>query len=82
MKGKVVRIDQVPKEIGKQFDLVVDRIIVKHSDEDFLNRLGNAVDNAFFEGKGRCIIEELDTGNHATGNSASRFRTVVYPKRF
>ena len=27
----------------------------------FYNRLGNAVDTAFFEGKGDCIIEELET---------------------
>jgi excinuclease ABC subunit A len=59
-KGEVLRIDQVPDNIGKEFDLVVDRIVVK-DDEDFLNRLGNAVDNAFFEGKGRCTIEELET---------------------
>ena len=59
---KVMRIDQAPKDIGKQFDLVVDRIITK-DDEDFYNRLANAVDNAFFEGKGQCIIEELDTAN-------------------
>ncbi len=58
--GEIMRIDQVPETIGKQFDLVVDRIVVK-TDEDFLNRLGNAVDNAFFEGKGNCAIEELET---------------------
>jgi len=59
-KGEVFRIDQVPNDIGKEFDLVVDRIVVK-DDEDFLNRLGNAVDNAFFEGKGRCAIENLES---------------------
>ena len=59
-EGKVMRIDQAPDTIGKTFDLVVDRIVVK-DDEDFLNRLGNAVDNAFFEGKGRCIIENVTT---------------------
>ncbi|MDT0607412.1 excinuclease ABC subunit UvrA [Croceitalea rosinachiae] len=58
--GDVLRIDQVPNDIGKEFDLVVDRIVVKN-DEDFLNRLGNAVDNALFEGKGRCAIENLET---------------------
>lgn len=60
---KVIRIDQAPQDIGKEFDLVVDRIVVKKEDEDFLNRLGNAVDNAFFEGKGTCAIEELETNN-------------------
>ncbi|WP_318344846.1 excinuclease ABC subunit UvrA [Flagellimonas baculiformis] len=60
-KGEVLRIDQAPKDIGREFDLVVDRIIVK-DDEDFYNRLANAVDNAFFEGKGVCAIENLQTG--------------------
>ncbi|WP_350286006.1 excinuclease ABC subunit UvrA [uncultured Croceitalea sp.] len=59
--GQILRIDQAPQDIGKQFDLVVDRIVVKN-DEDFYNRLGNAIDNAFFEGKGRCAIESLETG--------------------
>jgi len=59
-KGEVIRIDQVPKDIGREFDLVVDRIIIK-DDEDFYNRLANAVDNAFFEGKGQCAIENLQT---------------------
>ena len=57
-ENKVLRIDQAPKDIGKNFDLVIDRIITKN-DEDFYNRLANAVDTAFFEGKGDCIIEEL-----------------------
>ncbi|WP_339841119.1 excinuclease ABC subunit UvrA [uncultured Maribacter sp.] len=61
-KGKVIRIDQAPEDIGKTFDLVIDRIITK-DDEDFYNRLANAVDTAFFEGKGNCIIEELGNGN-------------------
>lgn len=57
-KGEVIRIDSAPKNIDKKFDLVVDRIITQE-DEDFYNRLANAVDTAFFEGKGECIIEEL-----------------------
>jgi len=56
--GEVLRIDAAPDNIGREFHLVVDRIITKN-DEDFYNRLANAVDTAFFEGKGECIIEEL-----------------------
>ncbi|WP_421807330.1 excinuclease ABC subunit UvrA [Flagellimonas sp.] len=63
--GEVIRIDEAPKDIGKTFYLVVDRIIVK-DDEDFYNRLANAVDNAFFEGKGECAIENLQTGETKT----------------
>ncbi|MGB5782751.1 MAG: excinuclease ABC subunit UvrA [Eudoraea sp.] len=59
--GKVIRIDESLQDIGNNFELVVDRII-KKDDEDFLNRLANAVDTAFFEGKGYCFIEEIDNG--------------------
>lgn len=57
-KGEVLRIEDAPEDIGYDFFLVVDRI-VKKDDEDFYNRLANAVDNAFFEGKGSCIIQDL-----------------------
>ncbi|MDO6491576.1 MULTISPECIES: excinuclease ABC subunit UvrA [unclassified Cellulophaga] len=59
-KGKVIRIDDSITEMDREFFLVVDRIITK-DDEDFYNRLANAVDTAFFEGEGNCIIEELET---------------------
>ncbi|MEZ4971150.1 MAG: excinuclease ABC subunit UvrA [Flavobacteriaceae bacterium] len=59
--GEVIRIDEDLKDVGREFDLVVDRIIYKN-DEDFFNRLGNAIDTAFFEGKGECIVQELTTG--------------------
>jgi len=38
--------------------LVVDRIVMKQ-EEDFFNRLADAVQTAFFEGKGECYIETL-----------------------
>lgn len=60
-KGEVIRIDDSITEMDREFDLVIDRIITKE-DEDFYNRLANAIDTAFFEGKGDCIIEELDSG--------------------
>ncbi len=60
--GEVHRIDEdLHQAVGDQLYLVVDRI-VKKEDEDFYNRLANAVDSAFFEGKGTCIVEEVATG--------------------
>ncbi len=59
-KGEILRIDAAPKEIGKKFFLVIDRIITQN-DEDFYNRLANAIDTAYFEGNGACIVEELDS---------------------
>ena len=60
-KGKMMRIDQLPEDLEPAFDLIVDRIVVKENDGDFYNRLGQAIDNAFFEGKGHCYLEEVDS---------------------
>lgn len=61
-KGEIKRIDEDLTDVGREFDLVVDRIVYKDN-EDFYNRLANAVDTAFFEGKGECSVQEMDTGN-------------------
>lgn len=45
--------------------LVVDRVVVSH-DEDFYNRLGDAIQTAFFEGKGMCIIESLSNNQEVS----------------
>ena len=61
VKDSVERIDQIEafQNLPKTLSLVVDRIIVKDED-DFYNRLADAVEMAFFEGKGRCYIEKID----------------------
>ncbi len=64
-KGEMLRIESAPKDIGRSFHLVVDRIITQE-DEDFYNRLANAIDSAFFEGKGECIIEALSNAEQVT----------------
>ena len=50
--------------------LVVDRVITKN-DEDFINRLADAVQIAFFEGKGILYIENLS--NNSTKEFNNRF---------
>ncbi|MFK8295869.1 excinuclease ABC subunit UvrA [Capnocytophaga canimorsus] len=65
-KGEIIRIDEADlNSISSDFLLVIDRIIVQH-DEDFTHRLADAVDTAFFEGKGECIIEEVENQNKQT----------------
>jgi excinuclease ABC subunit A len=66
---KVLRIDEaVEKKLKEDVFLVVDRIIVKH-EEDFYNRLADAIETAFFEGKGTCIIETLSTQGRVEFNN-------------
>jgi excinuclease ABC, A subunit len=59
-KEEIIRLEEgnLPKKLS-DFQLVVDRVIVRH-DEDFQHRLADAVDTAFFEGKGECYIQEID----------------------
>ena len=60
-KNEVIRIDEALKQnitSDKDLYLVVDRIVFKN-DEDFLNRLADAVGTAFYEGVGTCIVESL-----------------------
>ncbi len=61
-QGKVMRIEDAPPDMQPDFRLVVDRII-KKEEEDFYNRLANAVDSAYFEGKGICLVEDIDGQN-------------------
>ncbi|HLV92507.1 MAG TPA: excinuclease ABC subunit UvrA [Aequorivita sp.] len=60
--GEVLRIDEITNTtLPDKIDLVVDRIITKN-DEDFYNRLADAIEIAFFEGKGELYIETLSSG--------------------
>ena len=55
----ILRLDELKgKSLPKTIHLVVDRVITKN-DEDFINRLADAVQIAFFEGKGILYIENL-----------------------
>lgn len=60
VKNEVLRIDEADLSgVGKDnLFLVVDRIVTKE-DEDFFNRLADATQTAFFEGKGELFIETL-----------------------
>jgi excinuclease ABC subunit A len=58
--GEMVRLDELPKNLSKkEIFLIIDRIVVKE-EEEFYNRLADAVQTAFFEGKGICYLQELN----------------------
>lgn len=45
---------------NKDVTLIIDRIVVK-DEEEFYNRLADAVQTAFYEGKGICHLKQLDS---------------------
>ena len=61
-QDKVYRIDDfdIKNYKNDEIFIVIDRIVSKN-DEDFYNRLGDAIQTAFFEGKGFCYIENIAT---------------------
>jgi excinuclease ABC subunit A len=57
-----VRLDQMESIslAKKEVLLIIDRIVIQDV-EDFYNRLGDAVQTAFYEGKGVCYLQEVTT---------------------
>jgi len=60
--NEMLRLDALaPNSLdNKDALLIVDRIVVKE-EEAFFNRLSDAVQTAFYEGKGRCYLQEIET---------------------
>lgn len=65
VNNETIRLDDFTSSDIHQLDnkdilLIIDRIVVKE-EEEFYNRLGDAVQTAFFEGKGICYLQELNS---------------------
>lgn len=55
--------DKNEKDLEKiTIELIIDRIVVKN-EEEFYNRLADAIQTAFYEGKGTCFLQELNQNN-------------------
>ena len=78
-ENEVHRIGESLPGLGHEFYLVVDRI-VKQDDEDFYFRLANAIDTAFFEGKGTCIIEEVESGRQQEFSTKFELDGLTFPE--
>ncbi|MBC3846472.1 excinuclease ABC subunit UvrA [Winogradskyella echinorum] len=80
VKDEVLRIDDALKTkitSDKDLFLVVDRIVYK-DEEDFLNRLADAIETAFFEGVGNCIIESLSDKKQKLFNNKFELDGMVF----
>ena len=67
-KEEVLPIDTLKQLPKKSFDLVIDRLIIRH-EEDFYNRVSDAIEIAFYEGKNYCSLLNLsDKKRHDFSN--------------
>ncbi len=65
VNNEMIRLDDFSIQEQHSLDhkdilLIIDRIVVK-DEEEFYNRLSDAVQTAFFEGKGICYLQELNS---------------------
>ncbi len=51
------------KQIKDTIYIVIDRVVVKHHDEELNSRLADSVQIAFYEGEGECHVEIIDENN-------------------
>lgn len=70
VNNEMVRLDAIEQHSldNKDILLIIDRIVVKE-EEEFYNRLADAIQTAFFEGKGECYLQELDTNKRKSYNT-------------
>ena len=59
IQGEIKRIEELTEEPDESYDLVVDRIIIRQ-EEEFYQRLADAIEIAFYEGNGTCSLWTLD----------------------
>ncbi|MFA5298259.1 MAG: excinuclease ABC subunit UvrA [Lutibacter sp.] len=76
-KGEIIRIEEVDTEIESNFYLVIDRIVVQDN-EDFYNRLADAVQTAFFEGNGECVVEDVKIKKQTTFNNKFELDGILF----
>ena len=62
VNNEMVRLDQMESKslTKKEVLLIIDRIVIQN-DDDFYNRLADAVQTAFYEGKGVCYLQEVNS---------------------
>ena len=79
VKNEMVRLDQMEQHSleNKDILLIIDRIVVKDDDE-FYNRLSDAVQTAFFEGKGICYLQELESKKKLTFSNNFELDGIVF----
>lgn len=71
--NETIRLDEflenLPKKIKEdEIEIIVDRLVIK-DDEDFYNRLADAIQTAFHEGKGQIYLQELSTNHRKSYNN-------------
>lgn len=75
--NKIEKINETDyKKVKKTSEvyLLIDRLVVQADDEDFINRVGDSAQTAFYEGNGECLIWiEKENGNYEKHSFSNLF---------
>ena len=77
--GKTLNLDNLKEIPKKRFDLIIDRLIVRH-ENDFYNRLADSIEIAFYEGKGGCSIMNLKNNTQKTFSNKFELDGIIFPQ--
>ena len=79
--NETLRLDDMPVAdlANKEVMLIVDRIVVK-DEEEFYNRLADAIQTAFYEGKGELYLQDATTGNRFAFSNKFELDGITFPE--
>ena len=80
VKGTVMRIEDTVGVEMEEVYLVVDRVKVDPSDDGRAARLAESVQAAFFEGRGSCAIQSLESGERRTFSNRFEADGITFEK--
>ncbi len=88
--NEMIRLDEdaiknvaTSKKKKSEILLIIDRIVVPINDEsseDFYNRLSDAVQTAFFEGKGECFLQDLNDNKRILYSNKFELDGINFPE--
>ena len=79
--NETMRLDELAGAdlANKEILLVVDRLVVK-DEEEFYNRLADAIQTAFYEGKGELFLQDVSTGNRLAFSNNFELDGITFPE--
>ncbi len=73
VNGEIVRLENAEAQKDSEVFIVLDRVAIRHGDEENQSRIADSVETAFFEGHGSCGIDVLDGDFQGIRQFSNRF---------
>ena len=81
INGEVLRIEELIQAPKEKYDLIVDRMIIRQED-DFFQRAADAIEIAFYEGKGTCSLWSLNSKKNISFSNRFELDGMAFVKPY